>query len=346
MNKVIFVIIMLIIIFVAPILTIIIVDKIEKRKSSSLYDDDVKNFGYAYKRKKRTNQIDKDLHDKRRYYIFCIKDRSVVDGDKIYHYLRKIDEYLTSYNLEQFDRFYTVYCKELYNTLTNISKCKYAALYYDLVMETRKTYGSIFSKILTDVETAIKNDTTSDTDIEGIKNFAKINGDFDENYKAETADNSVGDTGIILTSTTSAVENNVTNYSNALAHAYEKVSHYKKENARLAKELENCRAEAKKHRAKNIDNADSAEAKLKSDLERLNEVIHCQERAGCNGAILEFMRQTRHEIIKYVADYGLDHYNDYELYCCGIPINDYLKNWEAEFDYTHDYAYYTNEWSI
>ena len=169
MNKVIFTIIMSIIIFVAPILTVIIVDKIEKRKSSSLYDDDVKNFGYACERKKLSDQIYKESHDKRRYYIFCIKDRSVVDGDKIYHYLRKIDEYLTSYNLEQFDRFYTVYCKELYNTLMNISKCKYAALYYDLVMETRKTYGSIFSKILTDVETAIKNGTTSDTDIEEFR---------------------------------------------------------------------------------------------------------------------------------------------------------------------------------
>ena len=117
MNKVIFVIIMLIIIFVAPILTIIIVDKIEKRKSSSLYDDDVKNFGYSCERKKLIDQIDKYLHDKRRYYVFCIKDKSVVDGDKIYHYLCKIDEYLTSYNFEQFDRFYTVYCKELCNTL-------------------------------------------------------------------------------------------------------------------------------------------------------------------------------------------------------------------------------------
>ena len=117
MNKVIFTIIMSIIIFVAPILTVIIVDKIEKRKSSSLYDDDVKNFGYACERKKLSDQIYKELHDKRRYYIFCIKDKSVVDGDKIFHYLRKIDEYLTSYNFEQFDRFYTVYYKELCNTL-------------------------------------------------------------------------------------------------------------------------------------------------------------------------------------------------------------------------------------
>lgn len=341
MNKIIFVIIMLIIIFVAPILTVIIVDKIEKRKSSSLYDDDVKNFGYACKKKEPTDQIDKDLYDKRRYYIFCIKDRSVVDGDKIYHYLRKIDEYLTSYNLEQFDRFYTVYCKELYNTLMNISKCKYAALYYDLVMETRKTYGSIFSKILTDVETAIKNDTTSDTDIEGIKNFAKINGDFDENYKAEMADNSVGDTRVVFTPTTSAVENNAKNYANTLACAYEKISKYKEENAQLAKELEKCRAEAKKR----IDTTNS-EDRLKYDLARIDKIILCQERAGHNGSTLELMRTVRRQIAKTGILYGKDHYTDYKLYCRGIPIEDYLTNWESEFDYTHDYTYYTKEWSI
>ena len=335
MNKVIFTIIMSIIIFVAPILTVIIVDKIEKRKSSSLYDDDVKNFGYACERKKLYDQIYKDLHDKRRYYIFCIKDKSVVDGDKIYHYLRKIDEYLTSYNLEQFDRFYTVYCKELYNTLMNISKCKYAALYYDLVMETRKTYGSIFSKILTDVETTIKNDTTSDTDIEGIKNFAKINGDFDENYKAETIDNSVRDTSVILASTTSAAENSAKNYANALTYAYEKASQYKKENEQLTKELERCRAEAKKH----IDTTNSAD-KLKSDLARINEVISCQERAGCNDNTLELMRIVRRQIVETGILHGKDNYTDYKLYCWGIPIEDYLNVWEAEFDYTHDYFYY------
>ena len=67
----------------------------------------------------------------------------------------------------------------------------------------------------------------------------------------------------------------------------------------LTKELEKCRAEAKKHRAKNIDNADVTEAKRRRDLERLN-----------------------------------------ELYCWGIPANEYFKNWESEFDYTYEYFYY------
>ena len=299
MNKVAFIIISTILMFVVPILTVIIVDKIDKRKSSSLYNDDVKNFGYACERKKLIDQIDKDLHNKRRYYVFCIKDKSVVDGDKIYHYLRKIDEYLTSYNLEQFDRFYTVYCKELCNTLKKIGECKCTSLYYDLVTETRKTYGSIFSKMLADIEATIKSSTTSDTDIEGIKNFAKINGDFDENYKAEIVDNSVCDTDAVLTSTTSAVENSTKNYAASLARAYEKISQYKEENTQLTKELEKCRAEAKKHRAKNMDNADVTEAKRRRDLERLN-----------------------------------------ELYCWGIPANEYFKNWESEFDYTYEYFYY------
>ena len=130
--------------------------------------------------------------------------------------------------------------------LKKIGECKCTSLYYDLVTETRKTYGSIFSKMLADIEATIKSSTTSYTDIEGIKNFAKINGDFDENYKAEIVDNSVCDTDEVLTSTTSAVENSAKNYAASLARAYEKISQYKEENTQLTKELEKCRAEAKK----------------------------------------------------------------------------------------------------
>lgn len=334
MSKVVFIIIWIILIFVAPILTIIILDQLDERKSSSLYDDDVKNFGYYCEKKKLTNKANKDLHDKRRYYVFCIKDRHVVDCDRIYHYLRKIDEYLTSYNLEQFDRFYTVYCKELCNTLKKIGECKYTSLYYDLVTETKKTYGSIFSKMLTDIEATIKNSTTSDTDIEGIKNFAKINGDFDENYKAETACTSIGDADITLTPATSAVGNMAENYAASLARAHEEVSQCKKENEQLAKELEKCRAEAKKH----IDTTNSAD-KLKSDLARIDEVISCQERAGRNDSTLELMRKVRCQIAETGILHGKDHYTDYKLYYWDIPIDDYLNDWEAEFDYKHDFYY-------
>ena len=249
--------------------------------------------------------------------------------------MRKIDEYLTSYKLEQFDRFYTVYCKELSDILKAIKDCKCSSLCYNLVVETKATYGGIFSKMLADVETFIKNNSASVTDIEGIKNFAKINGDFDENYKAETVDNSVSDTSTILTSTTSAVEVSAKNYANALTHAYEKVSQYKEENEQLTKELEKCRAEAKKH----IDTTNSAD-KLKSDLARIDEVISCQERAGRNDSTLELMRTVRGQIAETGILHGKDNYTDYKLYCWGIPIEDYLNVWEAEFDYTHDYFYY------
>ena len=303
--------------------------------ASSIFNDELEHEVDKTDEQIATDATPSKHFDKRCYYAFCIKDRYVIDGDRIYHYLRKIDEYLTSYDLEQFDRFYTVYCKELYNTLKKISKCKCTSLYYDLVMETRKTYGSIFSKMLSDIETTIKNDTTSDTDIEGIKNFAKINGDFDENYKAETVDNSASDTSAILTSTISAVENSTKNYANALTHAYEKVRQYKEENEQLTKELEKCRAEAKKH----IDTTNSAD-KLKTDLARIDEVISCQERAGRNDSTLELMRTVRRQIAETGILHGKDNYTDYKLYCWGIPIEDYLNVWKAELDYTHDYFYY------
>lgn len=307
------------IVFFVGIFVAVIADSVK----SSLYDDDVKNFGYACEKKKRANKTDEDLHDKRRYYVFCIKDRPVVDGDKIYHYLRKIDEYLTSYNLEQFDRFYTVYCKELCNTLKKISECKYVSLYYDLVMETRKTYGSIFSKMLTDIETTIKNSTTSDTDIEGIKNFAKINGDFDENYRTETVCSSVGDA--TLTPTTSAVGNMAENYATSLARAYEKISQCEKENTQLTKELEKCRAEAKR-------------CTRESNLARIDRVIDYRERSGRNDAALKLMRKTRDEI---AGNAYRDSDFAYRLYA----------NWVTDYSYDYPdghflYDEWTKEWSI
>lgn len=248
-----------------------------------------------------------------------MRDIGIISSDNVSNSMHKIDEYLTSYKLEQFNRFYTVYCKELSDILKKIKDCRCSSLYYSLVTETRTTYGSIFSKMLTDVEAFIKNNSASVTDIEGIKNFAKINGDFDENYKAEAVSKPIDDADMVLTPITSAVEN-----------------------TRLTKELEKCRAEAKKHCKKRY-NVDVAQAKLKSDLEQLNEAIYYQELAGRNGATndntLKLMRETRHEIIKYVADYGLEHYNDYDLYCWGIPIDDYLKIWKTEIDYAHNYMY-------
>lgn len=273
-------------------------------------------------------------HAKRESYNKCV-NHSVIVNSIVSRYMSKINDYLTKYELKQFERFYTVYCKELANTLDSIDKCVSTSLYSNLVCKTRDTYGSIFSKMLADIETFIKNNSVSVTDIEGIKNFAKINGDFDENYKAEMVDNSVSDTSTILTSTTSAVENSAKNYANALTHAYEKVSQYKEENEQLTKELEKCRAEAKKH----IDTTNSAD-KLKSDLAKIDKVISCQKRAGSNDSTLELMRTVRRQIAETGILYGKDNYTDYKLYCWGIPIEDYLNVWEAEFDYPHDYFYY------
>lgn len=328
--------IFLIVVIVACVL---IADLCENTWYDDVYEDEAEERYSLYVTKvEREMSANAKERAKRESYNKCV-NHSVIVNSIVSRYMSKINDYLTKYELKQFERFYTVYCKELANTLDSIDKSVSTSLYSNLVCKTRDTYGSIFSKMLADIEVTIKNSTTSDTDIEGVKSFAKINGDFDENYKAETVDNSVGDTGVILASTTSAVENGAKNYAASLTRAYEKISQYKEENTQLTKELEKCRAEAKKHCEKRY-NVDVAQAKLKSDLEQLNEAIYYQELAGRNGATnddtLKLMRETRHEIIKYVADWGIEHYNDHDLYCWGIPIDDYLKNWKAELDYAHN----------
>ncbi len=255
----------------------------------------------------------------REAYNKCV-NHIVIVNSIVSRYMLKIDEYLIKYDLKQFDRFYTVYCKELANTLDSIDGCVSTSLYSDLVSKTRDTYGGIFSKMLADIETFIKNNSVSVTDIEGIKNFAKINGDFDENYKTEAVSKPVSGTDVTLISTTSAVDNKV-NYADALVRAYEKISQCKKEKAQLAKELEKCKAEAKGH---------CANDELSNDLTRLTNTIYCREHSGRNDATLALMRTTRTQIMEYVAHYGTDSYDGYRLHVNGRPVKYCISDWEYE----------------
>lgn len=326
MKVVVCIVVAIIFIIVIPFLSLALFTALDGTKSS--WYDDAKESDYIPEKKKLINQIDKEPHDKRADYLFCVRNANVIGSDNISTYMRKIDEYLTSYKLEQFDRFYTVYCKELSDILKKIKNCKCSSLYYSLVTETRTTYGSIFSKMLTDIEAFIKNNSASVTDIEGIKNFAKINGDFDENYKAEAVSKPVSDADTTLTSTTSAVENKV-NYADALTRAYEKVSQYKKENARLAKELEKCRAEAKKRTRED-------------DLARIDRIIDCREQSGRNDAALKLMRKTRDEIARNAyrnSDLAYRLYANDGLIGAGGWATDY------GYDYSDSYFLY-DEWSI
>lgn len=262
-----------------------------------------------YERNRLVNKIDKESHDKRRFYLSCVKD-SIVSDSKISYYMNKIDEYLTAYNIEQFDRFYTVYCKELADTIKSINHCKIPTMRENLVNQARCTYGGIFLKMFTEIEAFIKSNTTTDSDIDGIKNFAKINGDFDENYKADA-------TSI---SPTSEVENRVKNYANALVRAYEEVSRYKKENARLTDELEKCRTEAEKHRCK--DNLARIEIDC-GDLSYNVDGMHV-----LTDRVAETIRKSNYDS------------SEYRLYCNDTLLGAYSGIWKTNFDYDRSYMYY------
>lgn len=234
---------------------------------------------------------------KRELYDKCV-NHSVIFNSVVSRYMLKIDEYLTKYDLKQFDRFYTVYCKELANTLGSIDKCISTSLYSDLVRKTRDTYGNIFSKMLTDIEAFIKNNSASITDIEGIKNFAKINGDFDENYKE----------------TTSGVIEDEVNYTESLVRSYQKV-----------KELKSRNLESKRH-----DSVTSTDDELANDLTQLTDAIYYRERSGRNDATLALMRTTRTNIMEYVARYGTDYYDGYRLHVNGRPVKYCISDWKYE----------------
>lgn len=247
----------------------------------------------------------------------------------------KIHHAILDAKTEKYNRFYTVYCKEISDACDSIKNMTTPKSKSEALHKISETYNVIFDTMLDNIMKEVERKNDINKDIEGVKNFAKINGDFDENYKAETVSKQISDTDTVLTFTTSEVENRAKNYATYWARVYEKISQYKEENTQLTKELEKRRAETEKH----IDTTNSAD-KLKSDLDRIDKVISCQERAGRNGSTLELMRTIRRQIAKTGIRYGKDHYTDYKLYYRDIPIEDYLTDWEAEFDYTHGYFYY------
>lgn len=280
--------------------------------ASTITDTNIKKVAVRandYERSCLINKIDKESHDKRRFYLSCVKD-SIISDSKISYYMSKIDEYLTAYNIEQFDRFYTVYCKELADTIKSINHCKIPTMRESLVNQARCTYGGIFLKMFTEIEAFIKSNTTTDSDIDGIRNFAKINGDFDENYKADATS----------TSPTSEVENRAKNYASALARAYEEVSQYKKENARLTEELKKCKAEAEKYT--NKDNLARVEIDCGDLLYNVDDMYVLMDR------VAETVRKSNHNSLAY------------KLYCNDTLFGAYSGVWKTNFDYDRNYMYY------
>lgn len=135
-----------------------------------------------------TNTVPLEVTDKRYYYDVCVKKRFLHGDSKIYENMRKIDEYLTTYDMKQFDRFYTIYCKELYSFLMAIDKSVSERLRNSSKVKACNTYGPIFSKMRENIEQEIERINNKDVDIEAIKNYAKINGDFDEKYNVKAHD--------------------------------------------------------------------------------------------------------------------------------------------------------------
>lgn len=281
--------------------------------ASTITDADIKKVVIEaddYERSRLVNEIDKEAHDKRRFYLSCVKD-SVVSDSKMAYYMSKIDEYLTAYNIEQFDRFYTVYCKELADTIKAINRCKIPTMRENLVNQARCTYGGIFLKMFTEVEAFIKSNTTTDSDIDGIRNFAKINGDFDEGYKADTA----------YTSTTSEVDNRLEKYMDALVRANEKVRQYAKENAQLAENVRRLTEALRK-----------CEAKAEKYTHKVE--IDCGE--------LPYNVDTVYELMSRVAETAKKSNNslEYRLYCNNTSIDAYAGDLKMSFDCDRSYMYY------
>lgn len=90
----------------------------------------------------------------------------------------KIHHAIFDAKTEKYDRFYTVYCKEIsdvYDSAKNMTtqKSKSEALH-----KISETYNIIFDTMLANITKEVERENDISADIKGVKNFAELNGDY------------------------------------------------------------------------------------------------------------------------------------------------------------------------
>ena len=129
---------------------------------------------------KNTENAKSTVHEKTDWYHIAFgKVRSFDYG--LSTTMFRVHRVIRDSKTEKYDRFYTVYCREIsnsYDSAINMtsSKAKDEALH-----KISETYNIIFNTMLTDITKNIESENDISTDVEGVKNFAKLNGDYDTN---------------------------------------------------------------------------------------------------------------------------------------------------------------------
>lgn len=146
----------------------------------AIVEDIVKSFKERNKPKETEERTKETVHAKTDWYHIAYEKVRGFDYNMTTT-MFKIHRAILDAKTEKYDRFYTVYCKEIsdaYDSAKNMiaPKSKNEALH-----KISETYNVIFDTMLANITKEVARKDDISTDIEGVRNFAELNGDYDVN---------------------------------------------------------------------------------------------------------------------------------------------------------------------
>lgn len=152
---------------------------------AAIVEDIIKSF----KKRNKAEEVEKSkeeiVHAKTDWYHIAYEKVHGFDYNMTTT-MFKIHRAILDTKTEKYDRFYTVYCKEIsdsYDSAKNMPTMKSKS---EALHKISKTYNVIFDTMLANITKEVERKNDISADIEGVKNFAELNGDYDVSKAQKT----------------------------------------------------------------------------------------------------------------------------------------------------------------
>lgn len=147
---------------------------------TAIVEDIVKSFKERNRPKETEERTKETVHAKTGWYHIAYGKVRGFDYNMTTT-MFKIHRAILDAKTEKYDRFYTVYCKEIsdaYDSAKNMIAPKSKS---EALRKISETYNVIFDTMLANITKEVERKNDISADIEGVKNFAELNGDYDVN---------------------------------------------------------------------------------------------------------------------------------------------------------------------
>lgn len=110
----------------------------------------------------------------------------------------KIHHLICASKTENYDRFYTVYCKEICNAYDSANEMATPKSKSEALHKISETYNVIFDTMLVNITKYVDGKSDISAEVDGVKNFAELNGDYNPNKEQESKKKSIDYRALLL----------------------------------------------------------------------------------------------------------------------------------------------------